>query len=117
MLGRYREALADAVEALGLYRSLAARNPAYQHRLADVLVNLGSHLGELDRNQEALAADEEALGLWRSLAESNPAYQPRLAMTLHNLANHLSVLGAPPGSHRRRPGGTRALRGAGQQRS
>ena len=94
-LGRPQEALAAAEEALGLWRELAAANPAHQPELAGSLHNVGAGLRDLGRPQEALAATEEALGLFRELAATNPAHRPELAATLQSLGIDLRGLGRP----------------------
>ena len=92
-LGRHQDALAAQEEALGLYRELAAANPAHQPNLARALNSYGASLRDLGRHQDALAAQEEALGLYRELAAANPAHQPNLAMTLTNYGLSLRDLG------------------------
>jgi hypothetical protein len=78
-LGRDREGLAVAEEAVGLERPLARDTPARQPGLARALGNLGSRLATLGRGREGLAVAEEAVGLLRPLAQDNPALQPNLA--------------------------------------
>ncbi|GAB3076677.1 tetratricopeptide repeat protein [Micromonospora schwarzwaldensis] len=92
--GHHTAALAAAEEATGVYRRLAAANPAYLHRLAMSLNNLGNHLSGVGRREDALAPTEEAAGIWRWLvAVNSTAYLPELAGALHNLGNHLSGVG------------------------
>ncbi|WNG55263.1 tetratricopeptide repeat protein [Archangium gephyra] len=94
-LGRREEALEATREAMGLYRTLAERNPdAFRPDLAMSLNNLGGRLSELGRREEALEATREAVELRRALAERNPdAFQPYLAMSLNNLGAMSSELG------------------------
>jgi tetratricopeptide (TPR) repeat protein len=87
-----RETLAAAEEAVGLWRDLAAANPAHRPSLAMALTGLGAGLNDLGRPREALAAAEEAVGLWRDLA-ANPAHQPSLATALNSLGTGLRGLG------------------------
>src|SRR5262249_35996837 len=54
-LGQDEEALADKEEALGLWRDLAAANPAHQPDLARALNNRGYSLRDLGYHQQALA--------------------------------------------------------------
>jgi tetratricopeptide (TPR) repeat protein len=83
-VGRHRDALAPAEEAVTLYRRLAEANPAaHLPYLAASLNSLGNHLSEVGRRQDALAKAEEAVTLYRRLAETNPAaHLPDLAMSL-----------------------------------
>ena len=78
----------EYVEALAIYRELAAINPAaYLPFVATTLNNLAS----LHRNKNELAKAEgeyvKALVIYRELAAVNPvAYLPLVATTLNNLA-------------------------------
>jgi tetratricopeptide (TPR) repeat protein len=94
-LGRREEALAQAEEAVRLYRQLAqARPDAFLPGLVGSLNNLANRLSDLGRREEALAQAEEALRLCRQLAQARPdAFLPDLAGSLNNLANGLSDLG------------------------
>jgi tetratricopeptide (TPR) repeat protein len=77
-----------AEEAVGVYRRLAAANPAcYEADLATSLNNLSGSLAGAGRHEEALAAAEEAVTVYRRLAAANPAaYESSLATSLNNLA-------------------------------
>jgi CHAT domain-containing protein/tetratricopeptide (TPR) repeat protein len=87
-------ALAAYEEAEGLYRSLAAAQPAvYAPDLARTLTNKGNALYRLRRYEAALAAYEEAEGLYRRLAQAQPeVYEPDVAATLNNLGAALQEL-------------------------
>jgi tetratricopeptide (TPR) repeat protein len=87
-------ALAAYEEAEGLYRSLAAAQPAvYAPDLARTLTNKGNALIELRRYEAALAAYEEAEGLYRRWQQQQPeVYAPDLARTLTNKGNALQEL-------------------------
>lgn len=87
-LGRWQEAVEPAGQAVGLYRSLAATNPAgYQSEFAAALNNLGNLLAGLGRWQEAMESTEESVAVRRRLAEANPVdYLPDLARGLWGFA-------------------------------
>ena len=86
-LGRYREALADCLEAERLRR--AAGGGA---ALADTLVNLGLALDSLGQSAEAERADREALVLYRAAGDVEAQ-----ALTLSNLAS-LAIGRGDPGA-------------------
>ncbi len=67
---RPQEALAATEEALGLWRELAATDPAHQPELAGTLQSLGIVLRDLGRPQEALAAHKEAVEIYSALASA-----------------------------------------------
>jgi tetratricopeptide (TPR) repeat protein len=94
-LGQREGALATSVEAVAIYRRLAAARPeAFLPDLARSLNNLGSSLSDLGRREEALAASQEAVAIRRRLARTRPdVFQPDLAMSLNNLGKDLSNLG------------------------
>jgi len=92
-LGRRKEALQPAEEAVGICRELSQSNPAFLPNLAGALNNLGIRCSELDRREEALQPAEEAVGICRELSQSNPAFLPDLAGALNNLGAHYSNLG------------------------
>ena len=97
-MGRYPEALTAAEDAEGLYRALAADNPA-AHRgdLAWAVHDLGSNLAQLGRYSEALTAVEEAVALYRAMAADNPAvYLDGLAWAVRNLGASLGWVGRYP---------------------
>ena len=83
-LGRREEALAEAKEAVGTNRQLAAAHPdAFRPELARPLNNLAIRLGELGRREEALAAIQEAVTIRRELAARWPdAYRHELEQSL-----------------------------------
>jgi len=64
-VGRRQEALAPAEEAVGLYRTLAADNPAFLPDLARALDNLGVSYREVGRTEEIDA-------LWRDILAEFP---------------------------------------------
>lgn len=94
-LGRREEALASTLEAVDIYRKLAAAHPGTL--LPDFVTglnNLGSNLSALGRREEALAATLEAVEGYRELSTARPdIFLPDLAMGLGNLGNRLSELG------------------------
>jgi len=94
-LGQLAEALAQAQEAMRLYRQLAEARPgAFLPKLAGALNNLALLLGEMRQRKEALAHAEEAVRLHRQLMQTRPeAFLPDLAGSLNNLAKMLSGLG------------------------
>jgi CHAT domain-containing protein len=87
-------ALAAYEEAEGLYRSLAAAQPAvYAPDLARTLTNKGNALRGLRRYEAAVEAYQQALAIYRQLAQQQPqVYEPDLAMTLNNLGTALRGL-------------------------
>ena len=94
-VGRHRDALEAAEEALELWRQLAAADPeAHTVNLARTVAGLGTRLGEVGRHRDALEAMEEALGLWRQLAAADPdPYTAGLAIVLLNYGLCLSEMG------------------------
>jgi len=72
-VGKAREALAPAEEAVACYRRLAdsvTGNPdRYTPDLARTLSNLANRLSEVGKAREALAPAEETVVLWRRLAD------------------------------------------------
>jgi tetratricopeptide (TPR) repeat protein len=92
-LGRHKDALVAAQEAVRLHRRIARKSPARQRDLATSLTNLGVRLGAAGRRKKALAVTEEAVGLTRRLAADNPALKPELAMSLNNLGLYLREMG------------------------
>ena len=86
-LGRYREALAAAEEAVTICRARADGDPAArQAGLAAALDNLGIQLYRLGRYEEALTATREAVTTYRSLAAGDPSpHGAGLALALSNL--------------------------------
>ena len=94
-LGRRKEALTAAEEAVRLRRGLAeARPDAFTPDLAASLNTLANNLSALGGHENSLAAAEEAVSLYRALAEARPeAFTSGLAVSLNTLANSLSYLG------------------------
>jgi CHAT domain-containing protein len=87
-------ALAAYEEAEGLYRSLAAAQPAvYAPDLARTLTNKGNALRGLRRYEAAVEAYQQALAIYRQLAQQQPqVYAPDMATTLNNLGAALYQL-------------------------
>jgi tetratricopeptide (TPR) repeat protein len=83
-LGRREEALAQAEEAVRIYRQLAeARPEAFLPDLGMSVNNLANRLSDLGRREEALAQAEGAVRIYRQLAEARPeAFLPDLAGSL-----------------------------------
>jgi tetratricopeptide (TPR) repeat protein len=94
-LGKRKEALAAAQQAVALYRGLMLQSPVPSQRdFAAALNNLGGTLSALARHKEALAATREAVELYRSIASQHPKdFQQNLASALNNLSGRLSALG------------------------
>ena len=90
-MGRYREALEAAQEAVTLCRALAADNPAHQADLAAALANLGVYLDREGRSAQALAACTESVRIYRDLARTDPGlYKDRYHTLLTYLQKNLS---------------------------
>src|ERR1019366_8988363 len=83
-LGRAREALAQAEEAVRIYRQLAQQHSeAFLPDLALTLNSLATTLSDLGRFEEALVQAEESVRIYRQLARQRPdAFQPDLARSL-----------------------------------
>ena len=77
-LGRHQEAVAIGLEAISLWRSLAAHDRACQPGLAFALSRISLSLQALGRPDQAAAMGQEAAGLWRSLAADTPITQAGL---------------------------------------
>ncbi len=94
-LGKREAAHAAAVEAVIVYRGLAAARPeATAPGLAVALNNLASARADLGRRDDALEAATEAVRLGRGLeAADRASAMPVLATCLNNLAAILSDLG------------------------
>jgi tetratricopeptide (TPR) repeat protein len=80
------EAVAPTEEAVGLYRELAATDPARVPDLAAALSDLYYRYAFRGREQEALAPMEEAARLLRKAAATDPALLPTLLRLLANLS-------------------------------
>jgi len=91
-LGRRKEALKPAEEAVGIYRELSQSNPAFLQDLASALNNLGAHYSNLSQHKEAFKPAEKAVEIYRELSQGNPAILPNLAGALNNLGTHYSNL-------------------------
>ena len=96
-VGRYREALETAEEAVTTWRALAADNPGRQAGLANVLNQLDRSLSRVGQYRQALGTAEEAVITWRALAADNPAHHAHHA----GLAEALELLGGVLGQVRR----------------
>ncbi len=94
-VGRTKEAVKPAKQAVAIYRELATADPAtYESALASSLNDLGNTLAEAGRRQEALKQSEAAVAILRRLAAVNPAaHEPNLAVSLNNLGNRLAQVG------------------------
>ena len=95
-VGRSKEALAPAEEAVGLYRRLAdpeTGNPdRFTPDLASSLNNLANRLSEVGRSKEALAPAEEAVGLRRRLADPETGNPEHFNRKLLAARRHLDEL-------------------------
>jgi tetratricopeptide (TPR) repeat protein len=94
-LGRHKEALTAAEQAVRLCRALApARPDAFTPNLARSLHSLATMLSDVGRPEEALTVSEEAVRLYRALVASRrEAFTRDLAALLNNFANNLNALG------------------------
>ena len=94
-LGRHEDALAACLEALQVFRGLAAAHGTRGSRrdLAFTLGNLCHKFTYLNRQQEGLVAGHEALELWRQLLDGTPAASRDLAKSLINCGKCESELG------------------------
>jgi hypothetical protein len=94
-LGRADDALTGGLEALAIFRKLAAASPdRYLPYVASSLSNLGTQFSALVRLDEALTAELEAVAIYREVAAASPdRYRPYMATSLSNLGLTLSKLG------------------------
>lgn len=93
-LGRYRETLPPAEEAVTICRELADADPGYLPDLAHSLGNLATTLDRLGRGRQALAPSEEAVTICRELADTHPDHHlADLAQSLGHLGTTLRGLG------------------------
>jgi Tetratricopeptide repeat len=102
-LGGYRNEVgrySDALPVLQAPHSSAVRlatehaRPEHLRLHADILTNLATCYGGLDRREEALHAAVASVGVYRRLVEGNPtAYTHRLAKSLSNLGRHYGQRG------------------------
>ncbi|MGH3612794.1 MAG: tetratricopeptide repeat protein [Pseudonocardia sp.] len=93
--GEHREALTTFREAVALWRTLAAAEPArHTPGLATSLNGLGASLREVGEHREALTIVREAVALGRTLAAAEPArHTPGLATSLTGLGASLREVG------------------------
>jgi tetratricopeptide (TPR) repeat protein len=92
-LGRRKEALAVAEEAVDLLHRLDPDADDTRSALADGLQNLATRFHRVGKLDRCLEATREALPIVRALAAKNPSrYRPELAGGLGNLAVILSDL-------------------------
>ena len=96
-LGRWKESLAAAEEAVQIRRRQAEADPgAFRPALAQALNDQTSPLGILGRWEGARASAEEAVQIRHDLARDSPdTFLPELALSLNNLAWCLNELGRP----------------------
>ena len=96
-MDRRREAMMASVEAVGLYRELAAARPeAFNSDLARSLMNLSSCLVGVGETKRALIVTEIALKLHRTLAAACPeAFNADLVACFVDLSDCLHRLGEP----------------------
>ncbi|MFM9441325.1 SAV_2336 N-terminal domain-related protein [Streptomyces acidiscabies] len=88
-LGRHEESLAQAEEAVRVWRELAAQAPQeYAAGLGAALNNLSVRLGESGRAEESLVAAFEAREVYEVSGGG-----PGLAMVLNNLSHRLAAVG------------------------
>jgi tetratricopeptide (TPR) repeat protein len=80
---------------VAIYRTLAAKDPAFHGDLASALYNLGVSYSQLSRPSEALPPTLEAVEIRRKLAANNPTNLGDLAIALNNLGGFYSQLGRP----------------------
>lgn len=93
-LGRYREMLASAEEAVTICRELADVDPCHLADLAHALSNLAAALERLGRDRQALAPGEEAVAICRELADTDPGpHLSDLAQALGHRGATLRSLG------------------------
>ena len=92
-LGRRREALEAAQEAVALFRRLEGEsNGDHSARLAHSLNLQASALDELGRADEAYDSIREAVAIHRRLASEQPEMRLELAVSLNNLGGALHAL-------------------------
>jgi tetratricopeptide (TPR) repeat protein len=107
--GQWDEATAADEEAVGIWRRIAAANPAVAFRpstvrqglrdqlnQADILANLAVDYGRLGRPLDAVTAMESAARILRLVRRADPDNaDPSLARVLDQLSNQLSAAGRP----------------------
>jgi len=91
------ESITAILEALGIYRELAASNPdAYRTALAEYLVSASQLLRDYEMGPEASALVQEAMPLCRELADINAdRYRPLLTAALNTQADCLMAVHRP----------------------
>ncbi|GLX48966.1 hypothetical protein Shyhy01_19160 [Streptomyces hygroscopicus subsp. hygroscopicus] len=92
-LAEPHDGLAPAEEAVGLWRPIAAANPAHLPDHATALHALDHWLTREGRHGEALDAAEELLAVRRRLAEADASQAPVLATDLHSVGARLAGAG------------------------
>ncbi|MEU5521560.1 tetratricopeptide repeat protein [Streptomyces sp. NPDC047860] len=99
--GRRVDAVEPAMEAVGIYRTLADAAPdVWEPGLAVTLNNLAIRYHGLGRHEHGLAPAQEAVEIRRRHVRTNRrAHLPVLADTLDNLANLYSGLGQRERAH------------------
>ena len=96
-MGRHREAVRVAREAVREARTIAAGDPQALPSLVRCLLNLGTHLSKVGESKAAIEACQEAVDQSRELADSSPdAFLPLLSLGLNNLGGDLVALGRWP---------------------
>jgi transposase InsO family protein len=118
-LGGYRNEVgrySDALPVLQASHSSAVRlatehaRPEHLRLHADILTNLATCYGGLDRREEALNAAVASVGVYRRLVEGNPtAYTHRLAKSLSNRGRHYGQRGHDDQAVPARPNATTKL--------
>ena len=87
---RTEEALTVTIEAVEIYRRLAAAQPNdFEADLAKALSNLGAMFASIGRREEALTASQEAVEIYRRLAVERPSSAQAQASIADWLANLL----------------------------
>jgi tetratricopeptide (TPR) repeat protein len=99
-LGRRHDALITSIQAVEVYRRLAAADcAAFEPDLAGSLNNLSIRHSALGRWQDAVMAATEAVEIYRRLAATNrTAFEPDLAGSLNNLSVMLLDVGLQRGA-------------------
>ena len=92
-LGRRDEAADRQLEAISVWRALAATDPANRRSLGAALNNAANLLGDAGRFDAAIEAASEAVSIYRDLAAGDPGLSLEFAMALRNLATALNVSG------------------------
>ncbi|ARF58349.1 tetratricopeptide repeat protein [Streptomyces gilvosporeus] len=90
--GHREDAMAATDQAVGIFRRLAAADPArFEPELAGALTQLSECAFKADRMPASRRAAEEAVGIFRGLAATDhQAYEPGLALSLSHLGHGMS---------------------------